>query len=88
MLHQLYSFLPADQDLESLKTPWIKDVTLLESHIEQAIRDLIPLLEQTFIVIDGLDEFQRVSDAEFVALCQFIRSLNQLPELLPKVRGF
>jgi ankyrin repeat protein len=55
---------------------WKQGTSLLERHLEQAVRDVVNLLNRTFVVIDGLDELQRVNDPDFLALCQFVGSLN------------
>ncbi|KAK1834081.1 ankyrin repeat-containing domain protein [Podospora conica] len=75
LLHQLYGALPLDQDLDSLVTLWGQGASLLEVHVEEAIRDVIPMFQQAFVVIDGLDEFQRTDDGEFAVLCEFIGTL-------------
>lgn len=75
LLHQLYGALPLDQDLDSLVTLWGQGVSLLEVHVEQALRDVIAMFQQAFVVIDGLDEFQRTDDGEFAILCEFIGTL-------------
>lgn len=75
LLHQLYGALPLDQDLDSLVTLWGQGASLLEVHVEQALRDVMPMFQQAFVVIDGLDEFQRTDDGEFAVLCEFIGTL-------------
>lgn len=79
ILHQLYGALPEDRDVDSIVLSWKQGASILESHLEQAIRDVSDLLKRSFIVIDGLDELQRTNDADFGALCKFIESMNMLP---------
>lgn len=78
ILYQLYGALPQDRDVANVVQLWRQEASILESHLEQAIRDVIDMLKQTFIVIDGLDELQRIDNADFVALCKYIGSLNML----------
>lgn len=75
LLHQLYGALPLDQDLDSLVTLWGQGASLLEVHVEQALRDVMAMFQQAFVVIDGLDEFQRTDNGEFSVLCEFIGTL-------------
>lgn len=78
ILYQLYGALPQDRDVANVVQLWRQGASILECHLEQAITDVIDMLKQTFIVIDGLDELQRIDNADFVALCKYIGSLNML----------
>ncbi|KAH8744929.1 hypothetical protein F5882DRAFT_342553, partial [Hyaloscypha sp. PMI_1271] len=61
ILHDLYGRLPENQDLDILVRLRKEQKQIDGLTIETAIRDLISKLSMTFIVIDGLDELERIS---------------------------
>jgi uncharacterized protein len=75
ILHQLFGYLPYEQDIRLITDAWGKNEMQINT-IEQAILDLIPRFVRTFIIVDGLDEFHRRNADEFPSLCSFLGSLT------------
>lgn len=77
LLQQLYHFLLKDQDIQLLSDLCLETTNEQPTRDEviKAIRAVIKMFEQTFIVIDGLDECSRIQSLEFEGFCNFLASL-------------
>lgn len=83
LLKQLYHFLLRDQDVQLLSDPFFETTNEQPTRDEvmKAIRTVIKIFKQTFIVIDGLDECSRIQSLEFEGFCNFLASLADQNEV-------
>lgn len=74
---QLYQSLPNGQDIQLLSDLCFNTANEQPTRDEvmKAIRTMIKVFDQTFIVVDGLDECSQIESTEFEAFCSFLRSL-------------
>lgn len=74
---QLYQFLPDGRDVQLLSDLCFETTNEqpTRDQVMKAIRTLIKIFDQTFIVVDGLDECSSTESLEFEGFCGFLASL-------------
>lgn len=75
---QLYQLLPTGQDIQILSDLCVgtENEQPNREEVMKAIKTVIKMFDQTFIVVDGLDEYNRIESLEFEGFCGFLASLT------------
>lgn len=85
ILKQLYQFLPRDLDIPELAQACFetKEDQPSREAIIDGIKSIVRVFNQSFIVVDGLDECSGVLSIEFEAFCNFLASLTRVSRTGP-----
>lgn len=74
---QLYQYLPIGRDIQLLSDLCYENTNEQPSRerVMKSIRTMVRIFNQTYFVIDGLDECSRVESMDFESFCGFLASL-------------